>query len=79
MQISPKKNQNFEQPSGNPSNRTKVKILEKNFFGYLSKKIWFRVCSVTAEMFKHRNSGKIEGKEAIFFLENLQRAYKVLI
>ncbi len=67
MQISPIKNQNFEKPSRNPSNRTKVKILKKKFFGYLSRKIWFRVCSVTAEMFEHRNSGEIEGKERNFF------------
>jgi hypothetical protein len=51
MQITPIKNQNFEKPFRNPSNRTKVKILKKIFFGYLSKSFWFRVCSVTAEMF----------------------------
>jgi hypothetical protein len=79
MQISPKKNQNFEQPSGNPSNRTKVKILEKNFFGYLSKKMWFRVCSVTAEMFKHRNSGENRRKRSEIFFEIFQGAYKDLI
>ncbi len=66
MQISSIKNQNFEKPSRNLSNRTKVKIFEKKFLGYLSKKIWFRVCSVTAEMFEHRLA-KIEGKEAKFF------------
>ena len=38
MQISPIKNPNFEKPSRNPSNRTKVKILKKKNFGYLSKK-----------------------------------------
>jgi hypothetical protein len=38
MQISPIKNQNFEKPSRNPLNRTKVKNLKKNVFGYLSKK-----------------------------------------
>jgi hypothetical protein len=58
MQISPTKNPNFEKPSRNLSNRTKVNILEKKFFRYLSKKIWFRVCSVTAEMFEHQNSGE---------------------
>ncbi len=58
MQISPIKNQNFEKPFRNLSKRTKVKILKKKFFGYLSKKIWFRVCSVTAEMVEHRNSGE---------------------
>jgi hypothetical protein len=41
MQISPIKNQNFEKPPRNPSNRTKVKIFKQKFFGYLSKKIWF--------------------------------------
>ncbi len=48
MQISTIKNQNLEKLFRNPSNRTIVKILEKKIFGYLSKKIWFRVCSVTA-------------------------------
>ncbi len=63
MQISPIKNRNFA----------------KKFFGYLSKKIWFRVCSVTAEMFEHRNSGENRRKRSEFFFENLQRAYKDLI
>ena len=58
MQISPIKNQNFEKPSRNLSNRTKVKILKKKNFWMSLKKIWFRVCSVTAEMFEHRNSGE---------------------
>ncbi len=53
MQISPIKNQNFENPSRNPSNRTKVKILKKKIFWLPLKKIWFCVCSVTAEMFEH--------------------------
>ncbi len=67
MQISPIKNQNFEKPSRNLFDRTKVKILKKKFFRHLSKKIWFRVCSVTAEMFEHRNSGENRRKEAKFF------------
>jgi hypothetical protein len=67
MQISPIKNQNFEKPSRNPSDRTKVKILTTKFFGYLSKKIWFRVCSVTAEMSNIEILAKIEGKGAKFF------------
>jgi hypothetical protein len=79
MQISPIKNQNFEKPSRNPSNRTKVKILKKNFLVYLSKKIWFRVCSVTAEMFEHRNSGENRRKRSEILFENLRRAYKDLI
>ena len=79
MQISPIKNQNFEKPSRNPSYRTKVKILKKKFFGYLSKKISFRVCSANAEMFENRNSGENRRKRCEFFFENLRRAYKDLI
>ncbi len=79
MQISPLKNTNFEKPSRNLSNRTKVKILGKKFFGQLSKKIWFHVCSVTAEMFEHRNSGENRRKRSELFFENLRRAYKDLI
>ncbi len=64
MQISPIKNQNFEKPSRNLSDRTKVKILKKKIFWISLKKIWFRVCSVTAE---HRNSGKNRRKGSDFF------------
>ncbi len=78
MQISPIKNQNFEKPSGNPSNRTKVKNLEKKILD-ISQKIWFRVCSVTAEMFIHRNSGENRRKRIEIFFKNLRRAYKDLI
>jgi hypothetical protein len=39
MKISPIKNQNFEKPSRNLSNRTKVKILKKNFWLYLKKNL----------------------------------------
>ncbi len=66
MQISPMKNLNFEKASRNPSNRTKVKI-------------WFRVCSVTAEMFEHQNSGENRRKRSEIFVENLRRAHKDLI
>jgi hypothetical protein len=82
MQILTIKNQNFEKPSWNLSDRTKVKILKKKIFGYLSKKIWFRVCShcsVTTEMFEHRNSGENRRKRSENLFENLQRAYKDLI
>ncbi len=79
MQISHIKNQNFEKPSMNLSNKTKVKILKKKFLGYLSRKIWFRVCSVTAEMFEHQNSGENRRKRSEIFFENLRRAYKDLI
>jgi hypothetical protein len=79
MQILPIKKQNFEKPSRNLSNRSKMKILKKKFFGYLSTKIWFRVCSVTAEMFEHRNSGENRRKISEIFFSNLRRAYKDLI
>ncbi len=79
MQISPVKNQNFEKLSRNPSNRTKVKILKKKVLGYLFKKIWFCIYSVTAEMFEHRNSGENRRKRREIFFENLRRAYKELI
>ncbi len=39
MQISPIKNQNFEKPSRNLSNRTKVKILKKKFLGISQKNL----------------------------------------
>ncbi len=38
MQISPIKNQNFEKPSRNLSNRNKVRILKKKNFGISLKK-----------------------------------------
>jgi hypothetical protein len=40
---------------------------EKKILGYPSKKILFRVCSVTTEMFKHRNSGENRRKGSEFF------------
>ncbi len=63
MQISTIKNQNFEKPFRNPSNGTQVNILKKKIFGYISKKIWFSVCSVTAKMFELRNSGENRRKK----------------
>jgi hypothetical protein len=79
MQFSPIKIQILKNRLGNLSTRTKVKILKKKIFGFLSKKIWFRVCSVTAEMFEHRNSGENRRKRSEIFFENLRRAYKDLI
>jgi hypothetical protein len=38
------------------------------FFGYISKKIWYRVCSVTAKMFELQNSGK--NRRYIWFMSN---------
>jgi hypothetical protein len=79
MEISTIKNPNFENTFRNPSNRTQVNSLKKTFFGYLSKKIWFRVCSVTAKMFELRKSGENRRKRSEFFLENLPKEYKDLI
>ncbi len=79
MQILTINNRNFQKPSRNPSKRTKVKILTKKCFGQLIKKIWFRLCSVTAEMFEHRNSGENRRKRSKKNFENLRRAYKDLI
>ncbi len=59
--------------------RAQVNILKKNFFGYLPKKIWFRVCSVTAKMFELRNSGENWRKRSEIFFENLPREYKDFI
>ncbi len=79
MQISPIKNPNFEKPSRSLYNRTKMKILKNKFLDISQKKIWFRVCSVTAEMFEHRNSGENRRKRSEIFFENLRRAYNDLI
>ena len=68
MQISPIKNPNFEKPSRNLSNRTKVKILKKKFVGYHSKK---KIGSAYAQSPRKCSNieilAKIEGKEAKFF------------
>ncbi len=64
MQISPIKNLNFEKPSRNLSNRTKVKILFKNIFLDISQKKFAqspRKCSNIEIL------AKIEGKDAKFF------------
>jgi hypothetical protein len=79
MQILTIKNPDFEKPFRNPSNRTQVNIFKTKFFGFLSKKIWFRVCSVTAKMFELRNTGENRRKRSEIFFENLPREYKDLI
>jgi hypothetical protein len=68
MQISPTKNQNFEKPSRNLSNRTKVKILKKNFFEKTLKK------NFVPRMLSHRGNvrtskfwRKSKEKKRIFF------------
>ncbi len=57
MQISTIKNPNFEKPSRNLSNQSED----------FSKKIWFRVGSVTAKCSNIEILAKIEGKEAKLF------------
>jgi hypothetical protein len=67
MQISAIKNLNFEKPSRNPSNRTKVKILKKNVFEYLSKKFGSAYAQSPRKCSNIEILAKIEGKEARFF------------
>jgi hypothetical protein len=67
MQISPLKNQNFVKPSRKLSNRTKVKILRKKIFGYLSKKFGSAYAQSPRKCSNIEILAKIEGKEAKFF------------
>jgi hypothetical protein len=68
MQISPIKNLNFEKPSRNPSNRTKVKILkEKKFFYISQKKFVFAYAQSPRKCLNIKILAKIKGKEAKFF------------
>ena len=67
MQISTIKNQNLEKPSRNPSNRTIVKILKKNFFGYLSKKFGSTYAQSPRKCSNFEILAKIEGNSAKFF------------
>ncbi len=79
MQISPIKKPNFEKPSRNLSNRTKVKILEKKFLDISQKKFGSAYAQSPRKCSNIKILAKIEGKEAKFFFENLRRAYKDLI
>ncbi len=67
MQISTIKNQNFEKPSKNLSDRTKVKILKKKFCWYLSKKFGSAYAQSPRKCSNIEILAKIEGKEAKFF------------
>ncbi len=67
MQISPIRNQNFEKPSRNPSNRTKVKILRKNILGISQKKFGSAYAQSPRKCSNIEILAKIEGKEANFF------------
>ncbi len=79
MQISPIKNQNFVNSLGTYLIEPKWRFWGKNFLYISQKKIWFRVCSVTAEMFEHQNSGENRRKRSEIFFENLRRAYSIRI
>ncbi len=69
MQISPIKNQNFEKPSRNPSNRTKVKIKEKKFLDISQKKFGSAYAQSPRKCSNIEILAKIEGREAKFFSE----------
>ena len=67
MQISPIKNLNFEKPSRNLSNRTKVKILKKKFLDISQKKFGSAYAQSPRKCSNIEILAKIEGKEAKFF------------
>ena len=68
MQISPIKNPNFEKPSKNLSNRTKVKILkEKNFWISLKKNLVPRMLSHRGNVRTSKFWQKLKEKKQNFF------------
>ena len=67
MQISTIKNRNLEKPSKNPSNRTIVKILKKNFLNISQKKFGFASAQSPRKCLNIEILAKIEGKEAKLF------------
>jgi hypothetical protein len=67
MKISPIKNQNFEKPSRNLSNRTKVKILGNKFLDISQKKFGSAYAQSPRKCSNIEILAKIEGKEAKFF------------
>jgi hypothetical protein len=68
MQISPIKNQNFEKPSRNLSDRTKVKICEKKFFWIsLKKNLVLRMLSHRGNVRTSKFWRKSKDKKQIFF------------
>ena len=66
MQIWPIKNQNFEKPSWNPSNSTKVKIKKKKFLDISQKKFGSAYAQSPRKCSNIKILAKIEGKEAKF-------------
>jgi hypothetical protein len=73
------KNQNFEKPFRNPSNRTQVTILKKRIVGYFSKKFGSAHAHSPRKCLNFKILAKNEGKEAKFFFFYLLRSYKDLI
>ncbi len=67
MQISPIKNKNFEKPSRNLSDRTKVKILKKNLLDIAQKKFGSAYAQSPRKCSNIKILAKIEGKEAKIF------------
>jgi hypothetical protein len=78
MKILTINNRNFEKPSRNPSNMTKVKILGKIFFDSSPKKLGSEYAQSLRKCSNIEILAKILGKETTFF-ENLPRAEKVFI
>jgi hypothetical protein len=67
MQILTLKKQNFEKPFRNPSNRTKVNFLNKNFLDTSPKKFGSAYAQSPRKCSNFEILAKIEGKEAKFF------------
>jgi hypothetical protein len=67
MQISPIKNKNFEKPSRNLSDWTKVKILKKKFLDISQKKFGSAYAQSPRKCSNIEILAKIEGKEANIF------------
>ncbi len=61
MQISPKKNQNFEKPSRSPSYRTKVKILKKKILDISKKNLGSTYAQSPRKCLNIEILAKIEG------------------
>ncbi len=72
MQILTINNPNFEKPSRNPSNRTKVKIFGKNFFD-TSKKFGSAYAQPPRKCSNIEILAKIGGKESKFFFGKLTK------
>jgi hypothetical protein len=67
MQILTVKNQNFEKPFRNPSNKTKGNFSEKNILDISQKKFGSAYAQSPQKCSNFKILAKIEGKEAKFF------------